>query len=324
MAALTRWTDFGLKYKKYVYPSYNLPSPLGDAAPLARPFVETVKELRLESIVVMLLDAHWSNDLLALPTLQAMSTFGYPWFDGTPMAIPESHNNTQLYANIQTHLGDKVLLNSRVTSVHRAANGTATITVKSAGGCTKIKAKQVVVGFVPTPSNMAPFDTTNEEAELFVKWNCVNLHNGFLRVDGLPDGIDFDPVSSDPERFFIPTAPNVRFLGLSGTPYAVTYVIGNPGTDEAGAKRLVEERLKTINAAGTFHPSTTPEYVAFSDHTPLLCSVNEAEMEAGFWTRVRALQGKRNTYYVGQAMAADLTAFVWAQANEVIESLVSS
>ena len=167
MAAIGRWTEFGLKYRKYVYPSYNLPSPLGEAAPLARPFMETVRALNLESIVVMLLDAHWSNDLLALPTLHAMSTFGYAWFDGTPLVVPESHSNTQLYANIQAHLGDKVLLNTHIASVYRdSKTGSSTITVKKPNGdCTRIIAKQIIVGFVPTEANMAPFDTTSEEKE---------------------------------------------------------------------------------------------------------------------------------------------------------------
>lgn len=323
-AALGRWLDFGLKYKKYVYPSYNLPSPLGDAAPLARPFIDTVKELNLEPIVVALLDEHWANDLLALPTLHAVSTFGYAWIDGTALVSPESHNNTELYANIQAHLGDKVLLNSRVTSVNPdAKTGTSTLTVNGPGGCTQITAKQIVVGFVPTQTNMAPFDTTPEEEQLFAKWSCVNLHNGLLRIDGFPDGGDLDPVSSDPERFFMPTAPNVRFMSLAGTSYTLSYVIGNPDSDAADAKRLLEAQLQAINEVGTYHVSTKPDYLAFSDHNPLVCSVSPADIEAGFWTQLRALQGERSTYYVGQAMAGDLSAYVWAQAQEVIDMMVS-
>lgn len=322
-AALGRWLEFGLKYKKYVYPSYNLPSPLGDAAPLARPFLETVKELSLEPIVVSLLDAHWSNDLLALPTLHAVSTFGYVWFDGTPMVVPESGNNTQLYANIQAHLGEKVLLNTHIQSVRRnSKTGTSKLTVKGPGGCTRIDAKQIVVGFAPTTANMAPFDTTHEEDRLFAKWSCVNLHNGLLHIEGFPDGLDFDPVSSDSARYFVPTAPNVRFISYAGTPYTVSYVTGNPNSDARDAKRLLEQRLQTINDVGTYQLDTTPEYFTFSDHTPLVCSVSPADMAAGFWAQFVALQGERGTSYVGQAVAADLTAYVWAQAQEVIDRIV--
>ena len=322
-AALGRWLDFGLKYKQYVYPSYNLPSPLGEAAPLARPFIETIKELNLESIVVELLDAHWSNDLLALPTLHAVSTFGYAWFDGTALVVPQSMNNSELYANIQAHLGDRVLLNSSVQSVRRSGNnGTSSLTVKGPQGCTHIAAKQIVVGFVPTTANIAPFDVSEEEQSLFEKFSCVNLHNGLIHVQGMPNGTDFDPLSSDPERLFVPTTPAVRISNMAGTPYSAVYVTGDPGTDDQAAKELIEQRLQAINEVDGYHLGTEPEYFGFADHTPIVCSVSPADMTAGFWTNLTALQGQMSTSYVGQAFAADLTAYVWAQAQEVIDRIV--
>ena len=321
-AAIGRWLDFGLKYKKYVYPSYNLPTPLGDAAVLARPFIDTIKDLKLESIVLMLGDAHWANDLLTLPTLQAISTFGFPWFDGTVMVTPESQNNTQLYANIQSKLGDRVLLNTRVQSVNRDQTGAAKITVKGPKGCTKITAKQVIVGFVPTEDNMDGFDTTSEEDHLFAKWDCVKLYNGLISIDGMPDGKDLNPVSSDPGRYFVPTRPAARFINFAGTPYTASYVVGEPDFQVNDAKMFLEDRLDTIREVGTYNVSSKPKYFGFSDHSPLACSVSQKDMSAGFWSQITALQGKRDTWYVGQAFAADLTAYVWAQTQEVVDGVM--
>jgi hypothetical protein len=323
-AALARWVKFGLKYKKYVYPKYDLPSPLGDAAPLARPFRDTVKELKLESIVLSIGERHTANDLLALPTMQAVATFGYEWFDGTPLLAPVSGNNTELYANIQAQLGNKVLLNTRVTSVHRdRKTGIAEIVAEGPDGCTNITAKQVVVGFVPTKANMKPFDTTQHEDRLFAKWNCVNYHNGIVHIDGFPSGLAFDPVSSDPARYGAPAAPNVRINDLKGTRYSMVYVVSDkPNSDAAYAKKLVKQWLQKVDEVGIYNVSNVPEYFALSDHTPLACSISPTDMEAGFWSQLNALQGQRSTSYVGQAVAADLTSFVWVQAQEVIDNIV--
>ena len=321
-AAVGRWLEFGLKYKDYIYPSYNLPTPLGDAAPLARPFIETVKELELESIVLMLGDAHWANDLLALPTLQAISTFGFPWFDGTPMVVPESGNNTQLYATIQARLGDKVLLNSRIKSVIRDQAGAVKLAVTGPQGCTKISAKQIVIGFPPTEDNMKPFDTSKEEDHLFSKWDCVKLYNGLLTVDGMPNATDFDPVSSDPNRYFVPKRPTARFINFASTPYTATWVVGNPDFEVKDAKEFLEDRLETIRNTGLYDVSPNPTYFGFSDHSPLVCSVSEHAATSGFWSDIVALQGKKDTWYVGQAFAADLTAYVWAQAQEIVDHII--
>ncbi|KAH8882379.1 hypothetical protein GQ53DRAFT_584404, partial [Thozetella sp. PMI_491] len=321
-AALGRWLEFGLKYKEYIYPKYDLPTPLGDAAPLARPFIETVKELQLEPIVLSLEDAHWANDLLALPTLQAVSTFGFPWFDGTPLVVPESHNNTELYGKIQEHLGDKVRLNTHIQSVRRDQEGSIKSIVRGPGGCTKVYSKHVVVAFVPTEDNMAPFDTTDEEDGLFSKWDCVTMFNGLLTIEGMPNATDLDPVSSDPDRYFVPKRPNARFINLADTPYSAAYVVGEPGFDTEDAKHFLEERLTTIREAGAFPVGDKPKYWGFDDHSPLVCSVGQEEMVAGFWSDITALQGQRNTWYVGQAFAADLSAYVWAQAQEVVDAVI--
>ncbi|KAB5555026.1 hypothetical protein GE09DRAFT_1123277 [Coniochaeta sp. 2T2.1] len=326
-AALDAWVKFGRKYEKHVAPAYNLPSPIGDAAPLLRPFGETVEELGLEPILWLLPDAHFANDLLALPTLFAISSFGYIWFDGEGAAtvVPESRNNTELYLKIQTELGaDRVLLNTHIQSVRRnRKTGTTTIVTKGPAGCTEITAKQVIVGFVPTAHNMRPFDTTREEDRLWSKWECVNLFNGLVTIEGFPDATSISPASPDPQRGGLAVPPNVRFINRGGTNFTHVWITGSP--EDRGlsdAKKRIDQRIKAINKAGQYELGEDVTYWGLSDHAPLACSVSPEDMAAGFWMDVNRLQGSDGIWYVGQAFTGDLTAMVWEQTRDVVGKLV--
>ena len=201
--------------------------------------------------------------------------------------------------------------------------GCVKVTVNTPTGCKQITAKQVVVGFPPTKEKMSPFDTTTEENDLFSKWACTKLFNGLIKIDGLTNGTDLQPVSSDPARYYVPQAPNARYINLPTTPYTLTYVVGNSDFETEDAKKFLAQHLETINEAGSFAVSTTPEYFGFADHSPTLCSVPEQDATAGFWSDIVALQGKKDTWYVGQAFAADLTAYVWAQAQGIVDQVAT-
>ncbi|KAK3368513.1 hypothetical protein B0H63DRAFT_528879 [Podospora didyma] len=156
-APLQKYAELCQKYFCFIFPNYNLPSPLGpDEKDLGTNFGQFVTKYNLEPIVP-----------IVAGFLQVLSPT-----DPEPFLVPESHNNSEIYGKIQAHLaGPQLLLSSSVTKVTRSSGGAGAggvnelwvQTPSGGGGCKHIAAKKILVTMAQTSENMAVFDLDSTE-----------------------------------------------------------------------------------------------------------------------------------------------------------------
>ena len=304
-----------------------LPNPVPED--LALPFGQFVAKYSLQAALPLI----WGfvnavGDVLNTPTLNVLLNFHAVHVQQLATGgffAPTSHNNSQLYAAVQSSLGADVLLNSKVSVSDRQPTGVRFV-VKGRDNKEKlVKVKRLLVTIPPTKSNLYPFDLDAAESAVFSQWQWSNVQVGLFRGAQLPDGLTLINTSPDgsPASYNLPKPPFVwqhSFTGLPGL-YS-TFVVGPPDFGVHNAKQLVRDSLKNIGDAGTFNTKRI-DFEAFSDHSPIQLRPSAADLQAGFYSRLYALQGLRNTFYTGSAWTSDMSSILWVFTETILPGLLA-
>ncbi|KAK3368512.1 hypothetical protein B0H63DRAFT_455286 [Podospora didyma] len=80
--------------------------------------------------------------------------------------------------------------------------------------------------------------------------------------------------------------------------------------------------LANMKTAGTFQTSD-PVFLGFYSHVPSIISPTAKQIRCGFWAEANALQGHRDTYYVGAAWSADYTPVIWTHAAILLQQMMA-
>lgn len=83
--------------------------------------------------------------------------------------------------------------------------------------------------------------------------------------------------------------------------------------------------IKRMRAAGTL-PSTNasaPQFAIFSSHTPFEVYVPARTIASGFYNRLFALQGKKNTYWTGAAFVAHDSTLIWEYTETLLAQIAA-
>jgi hypothetical protein len=223
-------------------------------------------------------------------------------------------NTRSLYDAALKELGSNVLLNTTILNVDRHSNATGvTLLVAQPGKAPKtIRARKLLVAIPPTLKNTGAFDLSKQEQDIFSKFSSLGYFAGVANVPGF-NGSFTNIGALTP--FNQPIIPGNNGFSATGSPGE--FLIGggfNGGdvTDEEG-KDLVRKNLATLAAAGAV-PADAARAVTFpftSNHTPYNVRVTAEDIKAGFYTKLLALQGSRNTYWTGAAFSGQNSALVW-------------
>jgi hypothetical protein len=90
------------------------------------------------------------------------------------------------------------------------------------------------------------------------------------------------------------------------------------------AKAAIVADLKQYQAVNGLN-ATEPEFVAFSNHSPYWMMASSEATKAGFYKKMYALQGKRNTFWTGATWRAQDSTASWKfTKNFVLPALVAS
>lgn len=328
-AALTTYATVAAQYSKYFFPGYSgLVELQKSGAPvpedLTIPFGQFVAKYKIEAALPTL----WTflsglGDVLAAPTVFAFQNFNAVHMQQISAGqMFRTANNSALYAAVAGHLGaESLMFDSRVAAADRGASG-VTLLVKS--GCGKdvlVKAKRLLVTIPPTKDNMHPLDPDAAENALFAKWTYNDLQVGLLTGSGLPDGISITNVdpSADNSTLHLPKGTFVDPIASTGVPGIFrTMVVGPAGMRIQAAKDLVRQSVSAMGAAGTFANVSRVDLAAWTDHGVSQLRVSGAELAAGFFSKLYALQGQKSTWLTGAALAADYTSTLWVFTEQVI------
>jgi flavin-dependent amine oxidoreductase len=292
---------------------YDIPQPVQPE--LLEPFGAFVARHNLgpEILQVVWQFAHGVGNLLETPTLYVLQNFGLPHVLGLAGGYVFSPAGNQLlYDRAAAFLGSDVLFSSHVVSSTRTATG-VTAVVQTSKGRRTIRAKKLLITIPPTVANLAPFDLSANETDVFSQFQDVPYHVGIVRGSSLQDLTNYynvDLASSS----LLPSTPFVFRLETVGVPgYQTVKVIGEPST--AKAKDLALGAARTVGSAVSGAPGT-PDLAAWGQHKDLQLHVSAEAVAAGFYTKLYALQGGRSTYFTGNAWASDYSPLLWAFTEE--------
>lgn len=67
----------------------------------------------------------------------------------------------------------------------------------------------------------------------------------------------------------------------------------------------------------------TPGYAIFSSHTPYELYVSTKEIAGGFYNRLFALQGRKNTYWTGAAFVTHDSTLIWQYTETLLAAITA-
>lgn len=300
---------------------YNLPDPVPEE--LLRPFGDFVRENGVEeALPVIFTFASAAGLMLESPLLEVLQLFGVPHVDAVLSGyITPVRGMYELYRRAADALGpDSILYRTTAEKVTRSESDGVTVVVQSSGkgGRKCIRARKLLVTIPPTMENMEPLDLEAPERKLFEKWQWKNYYVAVVNNTGIPDRLNVANV--DPSQpYTLPVPPfqwQLEFMGVPG--YVTSKLIAESSFSPRDARDLI---LADIGRMSGVYPIQDPDIVNFANHAPSVMRPSSEHIRNGFYRRLYALQGRRNTYYTGRAFCSDYSSLLWAYTDEVVDQM---
>jgi hypothetical protein len=323
--ALVNYAQLLQKYAYLVGGYGQLPDPVPQE--LLEPFGKFVQDNNLQAAVpIFWTFAFGVGNMLSATTLSVMQNFGLlqvnDLFTGGFLTTSR-HNNSELYQKASTLLGQDVLYGSTVIGRNWDDEGYNLVKIATPKGMRLVKAKKLLITIPPTLANMQPFNLDVVEEKMFSKWKWLNSYVAVVSDTGLPD--DLQIINADEESLFnLPQLPFVWQYDFSGIPGKYTVkLMGDDKFSADDAKKMIADDLARIGGDGTELNGKIPTIDAFASHSPLQLHPSPESLKAGFYKKLYALQGHRNTFYTGHAWAGDYSSVLWQFTEGLLPSMIS-
>ncbi|KAH8896532.1 FAD/NAD(P)-binding domain-containing protein [Thozetella sp. PMI_491] len=272
------------------------------------------------------------SNALTLTVLQSFSPAYLKVFLGKITYYHIQDGNQGLYTKIAAHLGNDVLFNTTVMSTERSDTGVKVV-VSNEKGTKTIHAKKLLLAIPPTRENLASFDLNAAEKEHFSKPQYGRYHTAVVKHSKLPEGVQLRNMPQVAVKHAYSSFLDAPFV-LSFASYGnntSAFSIGTSGPDynrytEQAAAAVAQGNLEKMAGAGTL-PNLQGEKLQvldWSDHGPGGYGVSAAEMRAGWMSQMYGLQGKRSTWFTGNAIAIDFSTTLWKFNDDLITRILSS
>ncbi|WP_405060064.1 NAD(P)-binding protein [Kribbella sp. NBC_01505] len=307
----------------YLEHGFELPNPV--PAELLMPWGDFLAKHSLDTLPGLVANfGQGLGDIMNQPTLYVMKNFGSSLISdllNNTFLNPVSTNTHEIYEKAALVLGDDVLLSSEVTHTHRGHG--VLLRVDTPDGPRVIRAKKLVITAPPLPSSLSAVDLDGTELSLFKRFRPGFYYTGVVRIAGLPAKTSLQNVGSD-TVFNLPPLPGIYGLTQQGPAdlYQVKYGSDRALTD-AQVQANVLADLNRLRTAGAY-PVTAAKFEAYSSHSPFELTVSVADIKKGFYRRLSALQGHRNTFYTGGAFHTQDSAMLWRFTETLIPRIRKS
>ncbi|KAF4965421.1 hypothetical protein FSARC_6772 [Fusarium sarcochroum] len=314
--ALVQYSALAVKYQPWFENGYFQKGDVPED--LLLPFGEFLEKYNLGSSLAVLRNLVWLADAVDTPTWFVMAVVGQPQLaalglglTGPSFKFPATYNTETLYDRVLDLLRDDVLLESTVAWSRRTAS-CVDLVVKTPHGRKRVKAKKLLFAATPSPDNIPTWDLDKNEKSLFSKFSWESLYVGVLGNTGISSDVStIRNAADDPSDFYLPDGNFVDAFARAGTgDLWTTRVIGQAGLTAKGARSLIQRTFDKIKNAGTLAVGK-PKVLAFVSHGSTVPKVSPKELKAGFFKKLYALQGQRNTFWTGLTWAPDYTPILW-------------
>lgn len=268
---------------------------------------------------------HFGGSLLGHPTLDVITEFGLAEYHGSlpggALRILSNHGNHEIYAKVLSDLGSNVLLESTVTAAQRSSSETRLV-VKTPNGNKLIIASQLLITIPTILDNMSPFDLDTREQTIFQQFASRGFWTGLVNISGLPAGVQYVNAGIG-TLYNIPKPPAVASLTPTTVEGIYAFYFFSDGLLPYTQAR--KDALASITAFrnAITKPTTDPELVAFSSHSPWRPVMNSDAIANGFWQKMYALQGHRNTWYTGVEFLA-WSSQLWNYTQTLVPQIIAA
>jgi hypothetical protein len=186
-----------------------------------------------------------------------------------------------------------------------------------------IRASKIVITIPPLPSALFAFDLDARELGLFRQFRQGNYYTGLMQLPGVPDDTTVQNIGAH-TPYNLPPLPALYAVSPSSVPGLFDVKFGShvPLSDSQVQASILES-LDRLQAAGTI-PATSPAFVDYSSHTPYELTVSASDIEAGFYSSLYGLQGRRSTYWNGAAFQAHDSALIWEFTETLLPTITGS
>jgi hypothetical protein len=264
------------------------------------------------------------GDILGLPALYSINTFGPGVVRnilGRSFLTTAAHDNSLLYERATTHLGDDVLLESRVLRVDRSSSGIQVLVATPSGPCL-IQAGKLVVTVPPLLRNFAGFDLDATERSLLGQFVSGAYYTGVVRLSGLPAGVSLNNAATD-TPYQLPPLPGLYGVNPTGIPGLYNVKYGSPSPlPDAQVRHNIRADIERVARAGTY-PVVFEDLEVFSGHTPFELHVTPKAIAAGFYRQLNALQGHNRTFYTGAAFHSHNSTRIWTGTEALLPAIAA-
>ncbi|WP_161783309.1 NAD(P)/FAD-dependent oxidoreductase [Burkholderia sp. A1] len=306
----------------YIDAGFQLPDPV--PAELLEPFADFATKYGLQALVPTIFQYNQgAGDLLRSPTLYVIKLFGRGVVDAIlgNGFLSIKGGTAQLYDKAARYLGNSVVLNARLRLIQRGDSRIRVMADTPTGSLT-ILCRKLVWSAPPTLGNLADVDLDRREASVFGRLQSRCYAVGLARISGLPQGISI--VNRAPDRpYNLPPLPCLYTLIpiLPGL-YLVLFGAESPQPVDL-IKTQIRLQVESLAQAGTY-PVHFDGFEVLSNHTPFQLGVSAPEIAAGFYTRMNALQGYRNTYYNSAAFQTNDSSLIWQFTDALLPRILGA
>jgi hypothetical protein len=288
------------------YPYLNDGIVLPDPVPedLLLPWVDYVAKHNLQdSAMATLARPAIPGKLLNIPALYVFNDLNNLMLhEQTGGAVVNGkRDNSQLYRNALRELKDDVLLNSTVISGDRdvSRHQGVRLIIQTPMGQKLIVARQLVIAIPQTIENMKPFGLDERERRILSQVYGLPYYGGVVSNTGLVGGFSYKNYAAK-TTYNVADIPSV--VGFNPSPVDGLLYYWYNSVKPVSQKRIESDARKAIKLLQKLtHTVTQPEpnFLAFRDFGPFHLGAEVDDIRDGFYREMYALQGHRNTWYIG-------------------------
>jgi len=258
------------------------------------------------------------GNLLAHPTLYIMKIFPQITIDtflaGNSVSVADQ-NNQGLYNAALAYIGDRtnVFLSSKVTQIERDSCGVKVV-VSTPDGEKLVKASKLLIAIPPKLEILESIhlDLDQEENCLFGQFSNNFIWDMVINNTGIPSNKPMIVNVQPGAPALVSPLPGLLFIRPTRVPNLyIAYYGSSHYLSNDQVKADVVATLARLNAVNGFSTNSTPEFVAFNNHSPYTLTVPVDVIKNGFYRDVNALQGQRNTWWTGAAFQAQDSSLIW-------------
>jgi hypothetical protein len=296
--------DYLTELAKYPYleDGIELPDPVPED--LLLPWVDYIDKYNLQdSAMATLARPAIPGELLDIPALYVFNDLNYLMLheEKGGAVVNANRDNSQLYRNALAELKEDVLLNSTVIAGERGTSHRqgVRLVVQTPTGKKLIVAKQLVLAIPQTIENMKTFGLDKRENRILSQIYGLPYYGGVVKNTGLASGFSYKNYAAK-NTYNIADIPSV--VGFNPSPVDGHLYYWYNSVKPVSQKRIEVDARKAIKTLQKVTGAATrpePQFLAFTDFGPFHLAVEVDNIRKGFYSDMYALQGHRNTWYIG-------------------------